>query len=73
MEAIEQKLDLQFNSRNSDIEELLSNYNANGLINESSKETQMENLWKDEGVYLIWIAMLLIAFIARKGWLEKIC
>lgn len=64
---------IQFNSRNSDIEELLSNYNANGLINESSKETQMENLWKDEGVYLIWIAMLLIAFIARKGWLEKIC
>lgn len=37
-------------------------------------ETQKANaLWKDEGHWFIWLLIILVALIARKGWLEKVC
>ncbi|WP_119328575.1 vWA domain-containing protein [Cysteiniphilum halobium] len=37
-------------------------------------ETQKANaLWKDEGHWLVWLLIILVALIARKGWLEKVC
>ncbi|WP_440683133.1 vWA domain-containing protein [Cysteiniphilum halobium] len=37
-------------------------------------ETQKANaLWKDEGHWFVWLLIILVALIARKGWLEKVC
>lgn len=62
---------IAFTNNNSDINQLLDE-NKFDLQN-PSKRMETKNLWKDEGHYLIWLLIILSAFIARKGWLEKIC
>ena len=62
---------VDFTNDNSDIDTLLSG--KNDLTTKASKELQTKSLWKDEGHYLIWILVILVAFLARRGWLERIC
>jgi Ca-activated chloride channel family protein len=59
-----------FSNDNSDINRLLTQHD---LTTQASKELQTKSLWKDEGHYLIWLLIFLAAFIARRGWLDKIC
>lgn len=60
-----------FSNNNSDLHQLLNETNFN--IQNPSKKVETKSLWKDEGHWLIWLLILVSAFIARKGWLEKIC
>lgn len=62
-----------FSNDSSDLKEILNEGNPNDLSNKPSKEMQTQNLWRDEGHWLIWLAIILAVFIARRGWLEKIC
>lgn len=63
----------EFSNDSSDIQQLLNHTNLNNLKNNPNQTTETKNLWKDEGHWLIWLLIILCAFIARKGWLEKIC
>ena len=62
---------LDFTNDDSDINLLLQQ--NNNISDKASKELQTKTLWKDEGHYLIWVLVFLVAFLARRGWLEKIC
>ncbi len=62
---------VDFSNDNSDIDHLL--IQRNDLTNHASRELQAQSLWRDEGHYLIWLLVFLVAFLARRGWLEKIC
>ena len=62
---------IDFRNDNSDINVLLSS--QDDLTTKASKELQTKSLWRDEGHYLIWLLVFLVAFLARRGWLEKIC
>lgn len=62
---------IAFSNNNSDVQQLLSNNSLN--TQGPTKKMQTKNLWKDEGHWLVWLIILLSAFIARRGWLEKIC
>ena len=62
---------VDFSNDNSDIDSLL--LKKNKLTSKASKELQIKSLWRDEGHYLIWLLVFLVAFLARRGWLEKIC
>ncbi len=64
---------IAFSNNNSDLEQILDKLDSNKLSEKASKETQNKSLWKDEGHYLVWLAIILAAFIARRGALEKIC
>lgn len=62
-----------FTGDNSDVDGLLKAATLNDLDAKASAESQTESLWQDRGDYLIWVALILVAFLARRGWLEKIC
>lgn len=62
-----------FSDNDSDLKQILSTSNLSELKNEPSKEIETKTLWKDEGYWFIWVLLILSAFIARRGWLEKIC
>jgi Ca-activated chloride channel family protein len=62
---------VDFSNDNSDIDSLL--LKRDDITSKASKELQIKSLWKDEGHYLIWLLVFLVAFLARRGWLEKIC
>ncbi len=62
---------VDFSNDNSDIDSLL--LKRDHVNSKASKELQIKSLWKDEGHYLIWLLVFLVAFLARRGWLEKIC
>lgn len=48
--------------------------NHDGDAKTQKTEAQKANaLWKDEGHWLIWLLIILVALIARKGWLERVC
>lgn len=64
---------LSFKGDNSDVTQLISSANQNSLTAQNSAQSQTENLWDDKGTYLIWLAVFLIAFLARKGWFDKLC
>jgi Ca-activated chloride channel family protein len=62
---------INFTNNNLDIDKLL-NANSSNLQN-PTKALETKSLWKDEGTYLVWLLIILSAFIARKGWLERLC
>jgi Ca-activated chloride channel family protein len=62
-----------FKGDNSDVDSLLKVSALNDLDAKASAESQTESLWQDRGDYLIWGALILFAFLARRGWLEKLC
>lgn len=62
-----------FTNNNNDIETVLNNQNLEDFKNKPSRELQTKSLWRDEGHWLIWLLILLAAFLARRGWLEKLC
>ena len=64
---------LGFKNDNSDVTQLINSNNSTNLSSKSSAQAQTEDLWDDRGSYLIWIAVLLLAFLARKGWLDQLC
>lgn len=64
---------LSFKGDNSDVTQLISSANQNSLTAQDSAQSQTENLWDDKGTYLIWLAVFLMAFLARKGWFDKLC
>ena len=64
---------VSFQNSNSDIKELLDNSNLKNPQSEASKKAETHDLWKDEGHWFIWLGIIIGAFVARKGWLERIC
>ena len=64
---------IPFTNNNSDIQQLLNSTSANDLKQNPSQEAESKSLWKDQGHWLIWCGIILAAFLARKGWLEKLC
>ncbi|HCY39439.1 MAG: Ca-activated chloride channel [Pseudomonadota bacterium] len=64
---------LGFKNDNSDVTQLINSNNSTNLSSKSSTQAQTEDLWDDHGSYLIWLAVFLLAFLARKGWLDKLC
>src|SRR6185437_2486394 len=62
---------IPFSNNNSDIRQLLDevHFNTQG----PTKKMETKSLWKDEGHWLVWVLIVLSAFIARRGWLERIC
>ncbi len=64
---------LNFQGDNSDVTHLIDSANQNNLTAQNSAQSQTENLWDDKGIYLIWLAMCVIALLARKGWSNKLC
>lgn len=61
-----------FTKDNSDVE-YFSNDNSVQDSAKSTTNSTANNLWKDEGHWLIWLAIILAVFLARKGWLNRIC
>ncbi len=64
---------LTFVNDNSDLKKLLNYNNLNDINKKPNKISETKNLWRDEGHWLVWLLLILSPFIARKGWLEKIC
>lgn len=56
---------------NSDVEYFSNSENFSG--SSAAKNGIQSNLWQDQGHWLIWLAVLLALFFARKGWLNKLC
>ena len=64
---------VDFKGDNTDVDSLLKVATLNDLDAKASAESQTESLWQDRGDYLIWVALILVAFLARRSWLEKLC
>ncbi len=62
---------ITFSNSNSDIKQLLDETHIS--TNVPSKKMETKSLWRDEGYYLVWLLIILAAFISRRGLLEKIC
>lgn len=64
---------ITFTNDDSDVNTILNSIN-NNVLEDGKPTAQMEtkSLWKDEGHWLIWLLLILVIIIARKGWLEKI-
>lgn len=62
---------ITFTNDDSDVIQLLTenNYNAQN----PSKTTATKSLWRDEGHWLIWLLIMITAFTARRGWLDRLC
>lgn len=58
-------------ANNSDIKDLLTDQ-QNGAT-KKSKQASANTFWQDEGVYLIWVLVILSVFVFRRGVLERIC
>ena len=63
---------IMFSKDNSDIEDLIA-LNSSNQAQKANDKLDNATMWKDEGHWLIWIAMLFIILLARKGWLNKLC
>ncbi|HLX53650.1 MAG TPA: VWA domain-containing protein [Aquella sp.] len=62
---------IAFSNNNSDIKQLLDETHLN--TQGPTKKMETKSLWKDEGHYLVWLLIILSSFIARRGWLDRIC
>lgn len=62
-----------FTNDDSDVEQLTKITSASNLNNSANAQEETKKLWRDEGHWLIWLAVILIAFMTRKGWLDKLC
>lgn len=63
---------MHFTKDNSDVE-YFSNDNALQDSAKSTTNSTANNLWKDEGHWLIWLAIILALFLARKEKLNRLC
>lgn len=64
---------INFSNDDSDVEQLAKITNSNTLGADANAQEETKKLWRDEGHWLIWLAMILVACITRKGWLDKLC
>lgn len=63
-----------FSNDDSDVEELVNIANNVSIkADKSLAHEETKSLWKDEGHWLIWLSIILMIFVARKGWLDKLC
>ncbi|GAB4224339.1 MAG: VWA domain-containing protein [Francisella sp.] len=58
-------------NNNNDIKTLLSDKQSDSI--KKSQDKLANTFWQDEGLYFIWLVVILSAFLFRKGILEKIC
>ena len=49
------------------------NKNIDSSLFKNSGKSKFGILWKDQGCIFIWVILLLIFIISRKGWLSKLC
>lgn len=64
---------VDFTSDDSDITSLLQQLEQHRQSFQPSLSRESKTLWKDQGYWFIWGLIILSAFIARKGWWEKLC
>ncbi len=60
-----------FNNTDSDIKKIIAATNNNN--NRNAEEILGVSMWQDQGHWLIFAAIILTLFIARRGWLQKLC
>ena len=60
-------------ANNNDVNALLADIQKNNLQTKKSEQSTANTFWDDEGVYFIWVLVLLGVFVFRRGFLEKIC
>lgn len=63
---------IAFTKDNSDVEQLIANASHDSSQKMNNKLNNA-TMWRDEGHWLIWIALVLAIFVSRKGWLNKLC
>ncbi|MCX8515014.1 MAG: VWA domain-containing protein [Burkholderiales bacterium] len=61
-----------FSEDNSDIKTLTAFINSDAS-NNSRALNNSQKIWQDDGVNFIWLLLIAVAIISRKGWLEQIC
>lgn len=64
---------IEFSNDDNDVQTITKIINDNSMIKDPSAKSEVKNLWQDEGHWLIWLAIVFILIIARKGWLDKLC
>ena len=64
---------IPFQENNTDTEQLLRLISGNRLDTKLKQTRQQQILWKDEGHWFIWGAILLGLFAFRRGWWELLC
>ncbi|RTK94877.1 MAG: VWA domain-containing protein [Neisseriaceae bacterium] len=63
---------IAFTKDNSDVEQLIAN-TSHDSSQKMNNKLNNATMWRDEGHWLIWIALVLAIFVSRKGWLNKLC
>lgn len=64
---------IEFSNDDNDVQAISKIINENSTVKDPSAKSEVKNLWRDEGHWLIWLAIVFILIIARKGWLDKLC
>jgi Ca-activated chloride channel family protein len=59
-----------FTDNNDDIDSISNEVHKNIGIDVAKEQ---RNLWKDEGYIFIWLLIIVIIFVAKRGWLNQLC
>lgn len=60
---------IRFSKNNADIERLLSLSRGHAISHDKKK--RMSSQWRDDGLWLVWIVLIMSAFAFRPGWFEE--
>jgi Ca-activated chloride channel family protein len=63
---------IPFSDDNSDINSLISFIKSDSL-GKSKSLNNTQKIWQDDGIIFIWLLLVIVAILSRKGWLEQLC
>ncbi len=64
---------IPYSNDNSDINKFNAIYRREQIADTPSKIMESQNLWQEYGYWFIWGLIPILALLARKGWIDKLC